>query len=208
MFIGHQLAISNRKLISNPNPSIWFSSLTKISLWGRLMELSNSVASSAVRLISFTICWRPSVTWMTGSFCPACSTSTRATASWEPGANLLPLYLRSGHEKCVPLLANSSRASFRGDAYQQNREMNGAFQKHLYHHHTILKRCVLSLIVCLACGLRRVETESRFLRMLYYPGPRGFLNNLLQGEIRLAGSHFAARISPHGGLFRKPLGPA
>ena len=57
------------------------------------------------------------------------------------------------------------------NAYQQNRETNGAFQKHLYHHQTIQrkyrnavrKRCALSfhntrvpsVIVCLMCGLRR-----------------------------------------------------
>ena len=70
------------------------------------------------------------------------------------------------------------------NAYQRNRKTNGAFEKHLYHHasndsakywNVVRKRCALpfhntrvaSVIVCLMCSLRRVETESRFLRTSY-----------------------------------------
>ena len=67
-------------------------------------------------------------------------------------------------------------------AYQRNRETNGAFQKHLHHHQTIQRNTemlfangarfpfttrVPSVIVCLMSSLRRVETESCFLRKLY-----------------------------------------
>ena len=64
-----------------------------------------------------------------------------------------------------------------GNAYQRNREMNDAFQKHLYDSakKRSSRRCALSrrnirvssVIVCIVCSSRRFETESRFLRTLY-----------------------------------------
>ena len=86
-----------------------------------------------------------------------------------------PAYASCAREICVQIF---------GNAYQQNKENNGAFQRHLYHHQTIQrieywnvvrKRCALSfhntrvpsVIICVKCSQRRVETESRFLRTLY-----------------------------------------
>ena len=70
-----------------------------------------------------------------------------------------------------------------GNAHRRNREMSGAFRKHLYHHQRIQRNTemlfsndarfffhsarVPSVIVCLVCSLRCVETDSRFLSTLY-----------------------------------------
>ena len=83
-----------------------------------------------------------------------------------------------------------------GNAYQRNRETNGAFQKHLYHHRTIQRntemlfsndaRFPFTTLACLpwsfaSCSLRRAETlfayavriasmilrTARFLCVLY-----------------------------------------
>ena len=62
--------------------------------------------------------------------------------------------------------------------------MNGAFQKHLYHHQMIQQNtemlfathahfpftiyaCMPAVIICHMCSLRRIGTESCFLHMLY-----------------------------------------
>ena len=87
-----------------------------------------------------------------------------------PGVVALPF------EMCTPYASGreiSVRTKF-GNAYQRNRETNGAFQMHLYHHQTIQRNTEMlfaSEARFFLFIILRVETESRILRALFASRP-------------------------------------
>ena len=110
-----------------------------------------------------------------------CQTTTAmATATYKQQKpdTAVALLLR----RCVHRTQVDEKFAYKkfGNVYQQNRETDGAFQKHFYHHQTIQQNTKMlfandasfpfTILACLPRSFASCvvdETDSRFLRTLY-----------------------------------------